>query len=84
MLTWGGLQATPSTEGKIMKYVILKSCVAAGASRNAGEIVELGEDEAASLKGYGRIAAAPEPKPQAASTNRAAKPKTTRKKKDED
>ena len=84
MLTWGGLQATPSTEGKIMKYVILKSCVAAGASRNAGDIVELGEDEAASLKGYGRIAEAPEPKPQSASTNRAAKPKTTRKKKDED
>jgi len=84
MLTWGGSQATPSNEGQTMKYVILKSCVAAGVSRNAGDIVELGADEAAALMGYGRIAAAPEPKPQAASTNRAAKPKTTRKKKDED
>lgn len=84
MLTWGGSQATPSNEGQTMKYVILKSCVAAGISRNAGDIVELGADEAASLKGYGRIAEAPEPKPKSASTNRAAKPKTTRKKKDED
>jgi len=84
MLTWGGSHATPSNEGQTMKYVILKSCVAAGVSRNAGDIVELGADEAAALMGYGRIAAAPEPKPQAASTNRAAKPKTTRKKKDED
>lgn len=84
MLTWGGSQATPSNEGQTMKYVILKSCVAAGVSRNAGDIVELGADEAAALMGYGRIAAAPEPKPQAASTNRAAKPKTTRKVKDED
>jgi len=84
MLTWGGSQATPSNEGQTMKYVILKSCVAGGVSRNAGDIVELGADEAAALMGYGRIAAAPEPKPQAASTNRAAKPKTTRKKKDED
>lgn len=84
MLTWGGLKATPSNEGQTMKYVILKSCVAAGAARNAGDIVDLGEDEAVSLKGYGRIAEAPEPKPQAASTNRAAKPKTTRKAKDED
>ena len=84
MLTWGGSQATPSNEGQTMKYVILKSCVAAGVSRNAGDIVELGADEAAALMGYGRIAVAPEPKPKAASTNRAAKPKTTRKKKDED
>ena len=64
-----------------MKYIILKSCVAAGSSRNAGEIVELGADEAASLTAYGRIAVAPEPKPAAASTNRAAKPKSTRAKK---
>jgi hypothetical protein len=81
MLTWGGLTAAPSSEGKVMKYVILKSCVAAGATRKAGEIVELGADEAASLKAYGRVAVAPEPKPTVASTDRAAKPKTTRAKK---
>ncbi len=84
MLTWGGFSATPSNEGQTMKYVILKSCVAAGAPRNAGEIVELAADEVATLMGYGRIAEAPEPKPEVASTNRAAKPKTTRKVKDED
>ena len=84
MLTWAAIFRRPSNEGQIMKYVILKSCVAGGVSRNAGDIVDLGADEAAALMGYGRIAAAPEPKPKVASTNRAAKPKTTRKKKDED
>lgn len=81
MLTWGGSQATPSNEGTKMKYIILKSCVAAGSSRNAGEIVELGADEAASLMSYGRVSVAPEPKPTAAPKNRVAKPKTTRAKK---
>lgn len=81
MLTWGGYKATPSNEGSIMKYVILKSCVAAGSPRKGGEIVDLAPDEAASLLSYGRVAVAPEPKPTAASTNRAAKPKTTRAKK---
>ena len=64
-----------------MKYIILKSCVAAGQARKAGDIVELGADEATALKGYGRIDNAPEPKPVTAPTDRAAKPKTTRAKK---
>lgn len=80
MLTWGGT-AAPSNEGQKMKYVILKSCVAAGGARKAGEIVEIGPDEAASLTAYGRVAVAPEPKPTVASTDRAAKPKSTRAKK---
>lgn len=80
MLTWGGT-AAPSNEGQKMKYVILKSCVAAGGARKAGEIVEIGPDEAVSLTAYGRVAVAPEPKPTVASTDRAAKPKTTRAKK---
>ena len=80
MLTWGG-SAAPSNEGQKMKYVILKSCVAAGGARKAGEIVEIGSDEAASLTAYGRVAVAPEPKPTVASTDRAAKPKSTRAKK---
>lgn len=80
MLTWGGL-AAPSSEGQKMKYIILKSCVAAGAARKAGEIVELGADEAASLTAYGRVSVAPEPKPTAAPKDRSAKPKSTRAKK---
>lgn len=81
MLTWGGNFAAPSNEGSKMKYIILKSCVAAGSARKSGEIVELGADEAASLVAYGRVAVAPEPKPTVAPTDRAAKPKTTRAKK---
>lgn len=70
-----------SNKGQKMKYIILKSCVAAGHARKAGDIVELGADEAAALKGYGRVGDAPEPKPVKAPTDRAAKPKTTRSKK---
>ena len=87
MLTWGGPTATLSNGGKNMNYVILKSCFAAGEKRNAGDIVDLGPDEAATLSGYGRIAPAPatkqEPKVEAAlkATNRAAKPTSTRAKK---
>lgn len=67
-----------------MNYVILKSCFAAGATRSAGDVVELGEDEAATLKGYNRIAVAPTPKPEPKIENKAAAPKVTRAKKDED
>jgi len=81
MLTWGGMKAAPSKEGNKMKYVVLKSCVAGGAARSAGDIVELSADEASSLTAYGRISVAPEPKPVAAPKNKAAKPKTTRAKK---
>lgn len=81
MLTWGGMKAAPSTEGNKMKYVILKSCVAGGAPRKAGDIVDLSAAEATSLITYGRISIAPEPKPVAAPKNKAAKPKTTRAKK---
>jgi len=84
MLTWAAIFRRPSNEGQNMKYMVLKSCVAGGTKRNAGEIVELGEDEAASLISYGRIGVAPEPKPVTSTTDRAAKPKTTRKKKNED
>lgn len=70
-----------SNKGPKMKYIILKSCVAAGQARKTGDIVELNADEATALKGYGRIDVAPEPKPIKASTDRAAKPKVTRAKK---
>lgn len=41
-------------------YLILKSCVAGGAARNAGEIVELSEQEGKSLLAMGRVHVAPE------------------------
>lgn len=39
----------------MMKYLILKSCVAGGKPRNAGEVVELPEDEGKSLTAIGRV-----------------------------
>lgn len=41
-------------------YLILKSCVAGGAARNAGEIVELPDQEGRSLSAMGRVQVAPE------------------------
>ena len=76
MLTWAAIFRRPSNEGQNMKYMVLKSCVAGGTKRNAGEIVELGADEAAPLMSYGRIGVAPETKPKTAYTNRGAQPKT--------
>ena len=66
MLTWarhlvGGAPTHP--EGGLMSYVVLKSTVAGGARRNAGDVIELTVDEAGVLLAAGRIAkAAPSPK----------------------
>ena len=71
-------------KGRKMKYIILKSCVAASQARKVGDIVELLAEEAIALTEYGRIDNAPEPKPKpvkAPLSNRSAKPKTTRAKK---
>ena len=38
------------------QYLVLKSCVAGGAARNAGDLVELSEQEATSLLAIGRVA----------------------------
>ena len=46
-----------------MPYVILKSCVAGGESRSAGDVIELGGDEARSLLAMGRVSVAPDVKP---------------------
>ena len=46
-----------------MPHVILKSCVAGGQLRNAGDIVEFLVDEASQLLAMGRVSVAPEPKP---------------------
>ena len=66
MLTWarhlkGGAPTHP--EGKPMPYVILKPTFAGGARRNAGDVVDIAEDEARNLLAMGRIdVAAPPPK----------------------
>lgn len=38
-----------------MPYIILKSCVADGASRSAGDILNLSDDEARALTAMGRV-----------------------------
>ena len=66
MLTWarhltGGAPTHP--EGKPMPYVILKPTFAGGARRDAGDVVDIAEDEARNLLAMGRIdVAAPPPK----------------------
>lgn len=73
-----------------MPYVILKPTFAGGARRNAGDVVDIAEDEARNLLAMGRIdVAAPSPKAEVqdrsvglpASTTAAPK-KRTRKVKD--
>ena len=38
-----------------MPYVVLRNCVAGGERRSAGDVIELGVDEAASLIAMGRV-----------------------------
>lgn len=52
-----------------MPYLVLKSCIAGGERRNAGDVIELAVDEASQLSVMGRVTKAPEPKP-VADTNR--------------
>ena len=52
-----------------MPYLVLKSCIAGGQRRNAGDVIELSVDEASQLSVMGRVTKAPEPKP-AIDTNR--------------
>jgi hypothetical protein len=57
-LKWNGGgfdRPQPQQEAKMANYLILKSCVAGGAARNAGEIVELSEQESKSLLAMGRV-----------------------------
>ena len=46
-----------------MPYLILKSCVAGGSRRSAGDIIELDKAEAHQLLLVGRVAAVAEAKP---------------------
>tara|TARA_R110000796_G_scaffold29304_1_gene79304 strand:- start:12 stop:266 length:255 start_codon:yes stop_codon:yes gene_type:complete len=79
MLTWAGLTARPSNEGKKMKYLVLKSCFAAGARRTVGDVVEIDASEANQLVSMARISAAPAPKPEVETVDRSAVPASTRK-----
>ena len=59
-LKWNGGgfgRPQPQQEVKMASYLILKSCVAGGEARNAGDIVELSEQEARSLASMGRVQA---------------------------
>jgi hypothetical protein len=45
-----------------MPYIVLKSCVADGARRSAGDILNLSDDEARSLTAMGRVEYADAPR----------------------
>ena len=54
-LKWQGLTALPTLQGdNPMPYLIIKSCVAGGSRRNAGDIVNLAAAEGRSLIAMGR------------------------------
>jgi hypothetical protein len=59
-LKWNGGgfgRPQPQQEVKMTSYLILKSCVAGGQARNAGDIVELSEQEGKSLTAMNRVQA---------------------------
>lgn len=59
-LKWNGGgfgRPQPQEEVKMTSYLILKSCVAGGAARSAGEIVELSDQEGKSLLSMNRVQA---------------------------
>jgi hypothetical protein len=51
-------------------YIILKSTIAAGQRRNAGEMIELSDAEASALLALGRVAVAEKPKASPAISDR--------------
>lgn len=66
VLSLEGLRGPSNPSNEVpMPYVILKGCMAAGQRRSAGDVVDLGPDEANNLISMGRAAkaAAPLPKP---------------------
>ena len=59
-LKWNGGgfdRPQPQQEVKMASYLILKSCVAGGEPRNAGDIVELSEQEGKALAAMNRVQA---------------------------
>lgn len=57
MMKWngGGASRPQSQEGVKMAYLVLKSCVAGGNARSAGDVVELSEQEGRNLTAMGRV-----------------------------
>lgn len=57
VLKWngGGFGRPQPSSGVKMAYLVMKSCVAGGVARSAGEIIELTESEGRSLAAMGRV-----------------------------
>lgn len=67
VLSMEGLRGPSNPSNEVpMPYVILKGCIAAGQRRSAGDVVDLGPDEANNLVSMGRAAKADAPSPKPA------------------
>tara|TARA_S200002703_G_scaffold60169_1_gene52062 strand:+ start:1250 stop:1534 length:285 start_codon:yes stop_codon:yes gene_type:complete len=67
VLSLEGLRGPSNPSNEVpMPYVILKGCMAAGQRRSAGDVVDLGQDEANNLISMGRAAKADAPSPKPA------------------
>ena len=57
VLKWngGGFGRPQPSQGNKMAFLVMKSCVAGGIARNAGDIIELSEAEGRSLVAMGRV-----------------------------
>ena len=67
VLSLEGLRGPSNPSNEVpMPYVILKGCMAAGQRRSAGDVVDLGPDEANNLISMGRAAKADAPSPKPA------------------
>lgn len=67
VLSMEGLRGPSNSSNEVpMPYVILKGCIAAGQRRSAGDVVDLGPDEANNLISMGRAAKADAPSPKPA------------------
>lgn len=64
-LKWGAFRpSTPNWEIIMKHYLVLKNCMAGGARRTAGDVVELPASEGNLLISMGRVEEASAPKPE--------------------
>ena len=67
VMSMEGLRGPSNLSNEVpMPYVILKGCIAAGQRRSAGDVIDLGPDEANNLVSMGRAAKADAPAPKPA------------------
>lgn len=67
VMSMEGLRGPSNPSNEVpMPYVILKGCIAAGQRRSAGDVIDLGPDEANNLVSMGRAAKADAPAPKPA------------------